>query len=50
MDFLLKILEGGGVSRREGPSGREGVCRELGIGGGGAKYFFSGPKCPPSLN
>ena len=19
-----------------------------GIGGGGAKYFFSGPKCPPS--
>ena len=32
----------------EGLRGREGVCGELGIwGGGGAKYFFSGPKCPP---
>ena len=20
------------------------------LGGGGAKYFFSGPKCPPSNN
>ena len=44
--FLLKIPEGG-VS----PMG-EGVCGELGIlgggGPGGAKDFFSGPKCPPS--
>ena len=30
----------------EGPRGREGVCGEL--VGGGAKYFFFGPKCPPS--
>ena len=38
---------GGGVPRRawEG-EGRWGhVCGE---GGGGAKYFFSGPKFPPS--
>ena len=38
-----------GQFRGEGPRGREGVCGELGnfLGGGGAKYFFSGPKCPP---
>ena len=48
VDFLLKIPERGGGSREEGPRGREGVCGELGIwGGGGAKYFFFGPKCPP---
>ena len=34
---LPKWRGGGGV--------REGVCREF---GGGAEYFFSGPKCPPS--
>ena len=48
--YLLK-MPGGRSPRREeegGPKGREGVCGELG-GGGGAKYFFSGPKCPPSL-
>ena len=45
--FLLKIPGGGGF--QEGPRGREGVCGELGnLGGGGAKYFFSGPKRPPS--
>ena len=35
----------------EGPRGREGVCSELGNlgGGGGLNFFFSGPKCPPSL-
>ena len=50
----LLIIEnprrGGGVSRTGGGGGargREGVCREL--GGGEAKYFFSGPKFPPSL-
>ena len=33
----------------EGPRGREGVCGEIGeLGGGRAKYFFFGPKCPPS--
>ena len=51
--------EGAGVGfltenpRRKGSPGRgggggarglEGVCEEL---GGGAKYFLSGPKCPP---
>ena len=47
--FLLKIPgRGGGFQRGRG---REGVCGELGNlggGGGGAKYFFSGPKSPPS--
>ena len=39
---------GGVVSQkgRGGAGGREGVCGDF--GGGGAKYFFSGPKCPPS--
>ena len=33
-----------------GPRGREGVWANWGIWvGGGAKYFFLGPKCPPSL-
>ena len=35
-----------GVSREGGRGGREGVCGEF--GGGGAKFFFSGPKCPPT--
>ena len=40
--FLLKI-PGGEGGFQEGPRGREGVCGELGnLGGGGAKYFFSG--------
>ena len=45
--FLLKI-PGGGGGFQEGLRGREGVCAELGNfgGGGGAKYFFSGPKRP----
>ena len=34
---------------REGPKGWEGVCGKLGNLGGGAKYSFSGSKCPPSL-
>ena len=33
--------------RGRGGRGREGVCGESG-GGGGVKYFFSGPKFPPS--
>ena len=42
----------GGLPRRGGQDGEgEGsgsVCGELGGGGyGGAKYFISGPKCPP---
>ena len=50
--FLLKIPGGGGSPEDgRGPRGREGVCSELGNfrGGGGAKYFFSVPKCPPRL-
>ena len=49
VDILVKIPEGGGSP--EGRRGREGVCGELGIwggGGGGLNFFFSGPKCPPS--
>ena len=46
--FLIENPRGGG-GLQEWPRGREGVCGKLGIlGGGGAKYFFSGPKCPPS--
>ena len=45
--FYSKSQEGG-RQEGEGPRGREGVCGKLGNGGGGAKYFFSGPKCPPS--
>ena len=45
--FFLKNPGEGGPPGREGPKGREGVCSELGNFGGGAKYFFSGPKCPP---
>ena len=51
--FFLKAPGGGRPAGAEGPGGAEGpegVCGELGnFGGGGAKYFFSGPKCPPSL-
>ena len=47
--FLSKMSRGGGVSRWG--RGREGVCGKLGNwgGGGGAKYFLSGPKRPPSV-
>ena len=50
--FLLKMPGEGGFSRRgRGLRGWEGVCGKLGNWGGGgrAKYFFSGPKCPPRL-
>ena len=37
-----------GVSRGRGAEGARGCLGELGnLGGRGAKYFFSGPKCPP---
>ena len=36
-----------GLQEGERPRGREGACGELG-NLGGAKYFLSGPKCPPS--
>ena len=48
-DNICQLRPGGrGSPGREGPRDREGVCSELGnFGGGGAKFFFSGPKCPP---
>ena len=39
---------GGVLRKKEGGGGREGVCSDFGRGGG-ANFFFSGPKCPPSL-
>ena len=44
--FYGKSQEAGGVSRVGGGWGGDGsgVCGEF---GGGAKYFFSGPKFPP---
>ena len=46
--FLLKI-PGGGVSRAGGGAqGRWGGRVFGNWGEGGSKYFFSGPKCPPS--
>ena len=49
---LLKIPEGGGGFSWMGGAQGEGVCGELeklGGGGGGAKSFSSGPKCPPRI-
>ena len=51
-DFLLKVPgEWGGSPEGEEPEAPgEGVCSELG-NGGGAKYFVClGPKCPPSFS
>ena len=50
--FLVKIPGGrGGPFQTRGAEGPGGFLRRIGEfgGGGGAKYFFSGPKCPPSL-
>ena len=50
-DILLKIPGGGGVFWAAGAGGR-GAGRVFAgnLGGGGAKYFFSGPKFPPSVS
>ena len=47
-DFLSKIPRGGGVSQAGGRGGGEGPGGLAGNLEGGAKYFFSGPKRPPS--
>ena len=46
--FYWKSQEGGSPGGRgaDGPGGC--LPPNWGIGGGGAKYFFLGPKCPPS--
>ena len=48
--FLLKIPEGGGGVSRSGRGAGRVSAANWGFWeqGGGAKYFFSGPKCPPS--
>ena len=44
---MKNARRGGSLGRGGGRArGREGVCGDL--GGGGAKYFVSGPKFPPS--
>ena len=45
--FLLKIPGGAGGSPTRGGGGGAGRV-SAGNFGGGPKYFFSGPKCPPS--
>ena len=49
--FSVENPTGGGRRSRRmgGGGGREGVCSELGAGGG-SKYFFPGPKRPPRLD
>ena len=44
--FLLRIQGEGVFQERGGDGGGRGSAANL---GGGGKYFFSGPKCPPSL-
>ena len=43
----IKIEGGGGVRGGGVGGGRALEGMSVGRGGGGAKYFFSGPKCPP---
>ena len=54
--FFIENPRRGGLQVGEGPRGQEGVRGDWGIGGGGlnifgggAKFFFSGPKCPPRV-
>ena len=47
VDSYQKSQEGGGDFSRRGAEGPGGCAANWGIWGGGAKYFFSGPKCPP---
>ena len=47
--FIGKQRWGGGVPRRGGKLVHKEAGR-VSRGGGGAKYFFSRPKCPPSLS
>ena len=47
--FLIKNRgRGGGFPRRRHWRGKGARGMSMKRGGGAAKYFFSGPKCPPS--
>ena len=46
--FFIENPRGGGGSRRGRGAGRVSAANWGSWGGGGTKYFFSGPKCPPS--
>ena len=48
--FFIEKPRRGGASRTGGAEGPGGCLQRIGEfgGGGGAKYFFGGPKCPPS--
>ena len=50
--FLLKAPVGRGFLGGRGRGAGRVSAASWGIvlGGGGANFFFSGPKCPPSLN
>ena len=50
VDSLLKVPGGGSPGGRgaEGPGGCLRRTGNLGGGGVGLTFFFSGPKCPPS--
>ena len=48
--FVTEIPGGGGFQEGGGGAGRVSAANwGIFLGGGGAKYFFSGPKRPPSL-
>ena len=48
--FFIENPKEGGVSSTGGAEGPGGCLWQIGeFGGGGAKYFFSGPKCPPRI-
>ena len=48
--FIENSKRGGGSPGGGGAEGAGGCLRQIGVlGRGGAKYFFSGPKCPPRI-
>ena len=47
--YFFKREGGGGGSEEEAREGEGRWGNVCGEGGGGAKYFFGGPKCPPSF-
>ena len=47
--FMENPRKGGGLQKGRGRGAGSVSAADWGIGWGGAKYFFSGPKCPPSI-